>query len=80
VLSFAYRVVVLTVGLLLVALGIIGLFLPFLQGFLLIGLGLSVMSLVSERVAGWVRALRVRARFAWSRWRQKWRGKPDANG
>lgn len=78
-LSFAYRVAVLTVGLLLVVLGILGLFLPFLQGFLLIGLGLSVMSLVSERVAGWVRALRVRGRFIWSRWRQRWRARRGTN-
>lgn len=78
-LSFAYRVIVLTVGLLLVVLGIIGLFLPFLQGFLLIGLGLSVMSLVSERVAGWVRALRVRARFAWSRFKQRRRADREAD-
>jgi len=65
VLNIAYRIVVMTIGLLLVALGILGLFLPFLQGFLLIGIGLSVMSLVSERVAGWVRALRARGRLAW---------------
>jgi uncharacterized membrane protein YbaN (DUF454 family) len=79
VLSLAYRVIVLTVGLLLVVLGLIGLFLPFLQGFLLIGLGLSVMSLVSERVAGWVRALRVRARFAWSRLKQRRRARRGAD-
>jgi uncharacterized membrane protein YbaN (DUF454 family) len=71
VLNIAYRVVVMTVGLLLVALGILGLFLPFLQGFLLIGIGLSVMSLVSERVAGWVWALRARARLAWRKYKAR---------
>lgn len=68
-LSFAYRAAMLVVGLILVAVGIVGLFLPFLQGILLIALGLSVLSLVSERVAGWVRRLRARARLAWRRFR-----------
>lgn len=67
--SAVYRIVVFIVGLALILLGILGLFLPFLQGFLLIALGLSVMSLVSERVAGWVRTLRARARLAWMRYK-----------
>lgn len=62
-----YRIGVFIVGLALILLGILGLFLPFLQGVLLIALGLSVMSLVSERVAGWVFKLRARARLAWMR-------------
>jgi uncharacterized membrane protein YbaN (DUF454 family) len=70
-LSIAYRVVVLIVGLTLIVLGILGLFLPFLQGLLLIAIGLSVLSLVSERVAGWVDALKSRARAAWRRHRRK---------
>lgn len=70
-LSIAYRIVVFTVGALLIVLGIIGIFLPFLQGFLLIALGLSVMSLVSKRVAGWIRSLRARVRLAWWRYKQR---------
>ena len=63
--SLIGRVLALVVGLLLVSLGIVGLFLPFLQGFLLIFLGLSVMSLVSQRAARVLGALKswVRARF-----------------
>lgn len=68
-LSVVYRVAVFIVGLMLILLGILGLFLPFLQGFLLIAMGLSVMSLVSERVAGWVRKLRARGRLAWMRFK-----------
>ena len=68
-LSVVYRIGVFVVGLVLIVLGILGLFLPFLQGFLLIALGLSVMSMVSERVAGWVRRLRARARLAWMRFK-----------
>ena len=72
-LSIAFRAGALVVGVLLIAAGIVGLFLPFLQGFLLIALGLSVMSLVSERVARRVDAVRDRAR----RWWRHWRGKED---
>ena len=46
---------------------ILGLFLPFLQGFLLIALGLSVMSLVSPRVARWVQRFRERGRDMWQK-------------
>ncbi len=62
---------VLAAGALLVGLGIIGIFLPFLQGFLLIALGLSVMSLASERVAGFVDGLKRRARDRWRRHRAR---------
>jgi uncharacterized membrane protein YbaN (DUF454 family) len=66
-LSIALRFVAFAVGLLLVALGIVGIFLPFLQGFLLIALGLSVMSFASERVAGHVEAFKQRVQETWRR-------------
>ena len=64
-LSIAFRAAAFVVGSLLVALGILGIFLPFLQGFLLIALGLSVLSLASERVAVRVEAVKERVRRAW---------------
>lgn len=51
------RVVLGTVGVLLVVLGIAGLFLPFLQGILFLVLAGAVLSLASERVYGWLRSL-----------------------
>lgn len=70
-LSIAFRAAALIVGSLLVALGIVGIFLPFLQGVLLIALGLSVLSLASERVAAGVEALKQMVRRAWHRLRGK---------
>jgi uncharacterized membrane protein YbaN (DUF454 family) len=70
-LSLAYRLVLMTVGVLLVAVGIVGIFLPVLQGFLLIALGLSVLSMVSERVRRWVRNMKARALVAWRRYRPR---------
>ncbi len=67
-LGLAFRIGAFVLGLTLILLGILGLFLPFLQGFLLIALGLSVMSLVSPRVAGWVKRLKVRGRDMWQRY------------
>ncbi len=64
-LGLAFRIGAFALGLALILLGILGLFLPFLQGFLLIALGLSVMSLVSPRVAGWVERLKLRVRDMW---------------
>jgi uncharacterized membrane protein YbaN (DUF454 family) len=64
-LAIVRRLAALTVGSLLIVLGIVGIFLPFLQGFLLIALGLSVLSLASERVAGYVEALKRRLRELW---------------
>lgn len=49
--SLAFRAGAVVVGVVLILLGIVGLFLPFLQGFLLIALGLSVLSLVSRHAA-----------------------------
>ncbi len=63
--SLAFRIGALIIGVGLILLGIVGLFLPFLQGFLLIALGLSVLSLVSkraerllERLKAWFRGRR----------------------
>ena len=64
-LAIARRLAAFIVGSLLIALGIVGIFLPFLQGFLLIALGLSVMSLASERVAAYVQELKRRLRKLW---------------
>ena len=65
----SFRIGAVVLGLVLILLGIAGLFLPFLQGFFLIALGLSVMSLVSPGVAGWVKRLKERGRDMWERYR-----------
>ena len=65
----SFRIGAVVLGLMLILLGIAGLFLPFLQGFLLIALGLSVLSLVSPGVAGWVKRLKERGRDMWERYR-----------
>lgn len=49
-LSFPVRLTLLVIGWLLVLVGIPGLFLPFLQGILMIVLGLAIASLGSERI------------------------------
>lgn len=51
------RAVLATVGVLLLLLGVAGLFLPFLQGILFLLLAAAVLSLASERVYGWLRGL-----------------------
>ncbi len=68
-LGLAFRIGAFVVGSVLIVLGILGLFLPFLQGFLLIALGLSVVSLVSPRVAAWVERLKGRVRDKWKRYK-----------
>ena len=65
----SFRIGAVVLGLVLILLGIAGLFLPFLQGYLLIALGLTVMSLVSPGVAGWVKRLKERGRDMWERYR-----------
>lgn len=70
-LGLAFRIGAFILGSLLILLGILGLFLPFLQGILLIALGLSVMSMVSPRVAGWVDALKGRVSEYWHGRREK---------
>lgn len=51
------RAVLATVGVLLLLLGVAGLFLPFLQGILFLLLAAAILSLTSERVYGWLRGL-----------------------
>ena len=65
----SFRIGAFVLGLMLILVGIVGLFLPFLQGFLLIALGLSVMSFVYPGVAGWVKRLKERGRDMWERYR-----------
>lgn len=72
-LGLAFRIGAFILGTVLILLGILGLFLPFLQGILLIALGLSVMSMVSPRVAGWVDAMKARVT-------EYWRGRRQAKG
>ncbi len=52
------RVLRMTVGVALVLLGIVGLFLPFLQGVLFIVAGLALLGRESERVRRWNEYLR----------------------
>ena len=60
--GYVLRALALLLGSTLVIIGMLGLFLPFLQGFLLIVLCLSVLSLVSERAANLLRGLKERLR------------------
>lgn len=60
------RAVLGTAGVFLLLLGIAGLFLPFLQGILLLALAAAVLSLTSERVYGWLRDLTA------ERWPRLW--------
>lgn len=54
------RLVVLVIGWLLIAFGVVGLFLPILQGVLFIMLGLLVLSGESETAHGWLQRGRQR--------------------
>ena len=45
-------------GIFLIALGIIGLFLPILQGVLLIFAGLLLLGVKKEQIKGWIRKLK----------------------
>jgi uncharacterized membrane protein YbaN (DUF454 family) len=54
------RIVVLLIGWLLIAFGVIGLFLPILQGVLFIMLGLYVLSRESETARQWLQRGRQR--------------------
>lgn len=54
------RTVSLALGWVLVGLGIVGLFLPLLQGVLLIAAGLLLLSRNSETARGWIERLRRR--------------------
>lgn len=65
-LPLALRIVVLVVGWLLVLLGIVGLFLPVLQGGLSLALGFALLSIASQTVHLWLRGLM-------GRWPKLWR-------
>ena len=71
------RIVVLVIGWLLIALGVVGLFLPVLQGVLFILLGLWVLSTESETAHRWLENARKRHPAAdarlkqWGRWWRK---------
>ena len=54
------RLVLLTLGWALVALGVVGLFLPVLQGVLFILAGLSILSHESKTAKRWLERLRAR--------------------
>jgi len=54
------RIAVLLIGWLLIAFGVVGLFLPVLQGVLFIMLGLLVLSRESETAQRWLRRARQR--------------------
>ena len=48
------RILVLSLGVIFIVLGLVGLVLPFLQGFLFIAIGLLLLSLYSPTVRRWV--------------------------
>jgi uncharacterized membrane protein len=56
-LSLGVRITLLIFGWLMVLLGIIGIFLPILQGFAFIFIGLVMLSIASERVHSWLERL-----------------------
>lgn len=47
------RILVLTTGVVFILLGLFGLALPFLQGFLFLAIGLIFLSLYSSTIRGW---------------------------
>jgi len=64
--SLATRVALIVVGWALVVLGVVGWFLPILQGWLTLFMGLAVLSLASQRLHAFLRE-----RFR--RWPRGWR-------
>ena len=50
----AKRIIVFTLAIIFIALGIIGLALPFLQGFLFLAIGVFLLSLYSPKVRAWL--------------------------
>ncbi len=54
------RIVTTVGGLILILLGIVGLFLPILQGILLIVAGLGLLSIGNERLRNWIRRVKKR--------------------
>jgi uncharacterized membrane protein YbaN (DUF454 family) len=60
-----WRLTKIVAGVALLVLGVIGLFLPFLQGILFLIMGLSLLSTESPRARAWLRYLRERT--GWNR-------------
>ncbi len=54
------KFLLLVIGWGLLGLGVLGLFLPFLQGILFIMIGLAILSSRSETVKGWLKSLEAR--------------------
>ena len=72
------RVVVLAIGWTLIAFGVVGLFLPVLQGVLFLLLGLWVLSTESQTAHRWLQQARQRhpkADARLKRWGRWWRAK-----
>lgn len=67
----ARRVVLYSVGLTFIVLGVLGLFLPILQGVLFLLIGVIVLAQVSPRARLWRQKLRARARGRYPRWTGK---------
>lgn len=55
--SLLLRTTLTILGVLLLALGVVGLFLPVLQGVLFLALGIATLSFANERFYRWVRSL-----------------------
>ena len=66
-----WRVGRITAGVALLILGVIGLFLPFLQGILFLIMGLTLLSTESERAKAWLE---------WLQERSGWRRRETRNG
>ncbi len=65
-LPFVLRAFVLVLGWMLILVGIVGLFLPILQGGLMLALGFALLSIASQTVHLWLRSLM-------GRWPKLWR-------
>lgn len=61
------RVIVITVGWLMILVGIAGLFLPILQGGLMLALGLALLSIGSQKLHLWFRSVMGRWPRIWKR-------------
>jgi uncharacterized protein len=61
------RLTVVAVGWVLILLGVLGLFLPILQGGLMLALGLALLSIASQRMHLWFRSLMGRWPRIWKR-------------
>jgi len=72
------RFAILALGWTLIGLGVLGLFLPFLQGILFILLGLYVLSRESETARHWLHKVREKHPSVdekLERWGTRWRGR-----